>query len=63
MENNLLINNLENNTELGEKQNNFLGSMIKDAINTAVDIGIRAILPDFLEEQVINAKNNTLNVL
>ncbi len=61
MENNLLINNLENNTELGEKQNNFLGSMIKDAINTAVDIGIRAILPDFLEEQVINAKNNILD--
>ena len=61
LELNNLENNLTNNVEIEEKQNNFLGNMLKGAINTAVDIGIRAILPDFLEEQVINVKNNILD--
>lgn len=61
------INNLEkninlNNNLVNEKtQNNFLETMLGKTINTAVDIGIRAVLPNFVEDQVINIKNNLLN--
>ena len=56
-------NNLElNNNIINEKtQTNFLETTLGKAINTAVDIGIRAILPEFIEDQVINIKDNLLN--
>lgn len=49
-------NQIKNNLE--ENQNNFLDSILGKAINTALDVGIRAVLPDFVEDQVINIKNN-----
>lgn len=61
------INNLEkninlNNNLVNEKtQKNFLETMLGKTINTAIDIGIRAVLPNFVEDQVINIKNNLLN--
>lgn len=56
-------NNLEiENTIVNEKtQKSFLQSTLGKTINTAVDIGIRALLPDFIDEQVINIKNNLIN--
>jgi len=63
-------NNLENtnNIELlveqevtAENQNNFLQTTLGKTINTAIDIGLRAILPDMIEEQVINIKDVLLN--
>ena len=62
------INNLEknNNMELNNKiinegnQREFLETTLGKTINTAVDIGIRAILPDFIDEQIINIKDNLL---
>lgn len=62
------INNLEKNNELElennlEKENpvqNFLESTLGKTINAAVDIGIRALLPDFIDEQIINIKDNLL---
>lgn len=56
-------NNIElNNNIVNEKsQKNFLESTLGKTINTAIDIGIRAILPDFLENEVINIKNNLFN--
>ncbi len=56
-------NNIEiNNNIINEKtQKDFLETTLGKAINTAVDIGIRAILPDFIEDQVINIKDNLLN--
>lgn len=49
------------NDLLNEKdQKNFLETTLGKTINTAIDIGIRAILPDFIDEQVINIKNNLL---
>ena len=62
------INNLEknNNIELNNNlvnentQKNFLETTLGKTINTAVDIGIRALLPDFMEEQIINLKDNLL---
>jgi hypothetical protein len=63
------IENLEKNNKLELKNNivneksqkNFLESTLGKAINTALDIGIRVILPDFLENEVINIKNNLIN--
>ncbi len=64
---NMEINNLEKSNELQQnlendnKQNNFLGSMLGKVVNTAIDIGIRALLPDFLEDQIIELKDNLFN--
>jgi hypothetical protein len=63
------INNLEKNNNMklqnqivNEKtQKNFLETMLGKAINTAMDIGIRAIFPNFVEDQIINIKNNLFN--
>ena len=41
--------NLENSVE-----NNFFQSSLGQAINSAVDIGLKAILPNFIEDDVIN---------
>lgn len=59
---------LETNNKIGIKndllnekdQKNFLETTLGKTINTAIDIGIRAILPDFIDDQVINIKNNLL---
>lgn len=53
--------NLENNLVNENTQKNFLETALGKTINTAVDIGIRALLPDFIDEQVINIKDNLLN--
>ena len=63
------LNNLEKNNELSlennlvneKTQKSFLETTLGKTINTAVDIGIRALLPNFVEDQVINIKDNLLN--
>lgn len=52
---------LENNLVNENTQKSFLETILGKTINTAVDIGIRAIFPNFVEDQVINIKNNLLN--
>ena len=44
-----------------ENQNNFLQSTLGKTINTALDVGLRAILPDMVEDQVIEIKNVMIN--
>lgn len=57
--NQIAINNsLQNNIETRLEQKNFLESTLGQVVNTAIDLGIRALLPDFIDEQVINLKNN-----
>ena len=41
------------------KQNNFLNSILGKSINSAIDIGIRTIFPDFIESQIISLKDNS----
>lgn len=53
-----LDNNLENNLQQENEQKSFLETTLGKTINAAVDIGIRALLPDFIDEQVINLKDN-----
>ena len=40
-----------------ENQNNFLQTTLGKTINTALDVGLRGILPDMIEEQIIDIKN------
>lgn len=54
-----LDNNLTNN--IGEEQNSFLNSTLWNTINNGIDIGLRALLPDFAEDAVIGLKDNLIN--
>lgn len=56
-------NNINLNNELVNEhiQKNFLETNLGKAINTAVDIGIRAIFQDFFEDQIIDIKDNLVN--
>ena len=63
-------NNLEKNKEVEllveqevtiENQNKFLQTTLGKTINTALDIGLRGILPDMIEEQIIEIKNVLLS--
>ena len=61
MENNLnntieINNNIKNELE----QKNFLETTLGKTINTGIDIGIRALLPDYIEGQVIDLKDNLI---
>lgn len=58
---NLSINNIELNKGIEKSQNNFLQTTLGKTINTGIDIGIRAILPNYIEDQVIGLKDNLLN--
>lgn len=40
-----------------ENQNKFLQTTLGKTINIALDIGLRGILPDMIEEQIIDIKN------
>lgn len=63
------INNLEKNNDIKlnnnlvneNTQKSFLETTLGKTINTAIDIGIRTLLPDFIDEQIINIKDNLLN--
>ncbi len=61
MEQNLNSQEL-NGTELvtAEEQNGFLDSTLGKVINTAVDLGLRWILPDFIENQIIEVKDTLI---
>ena len=52
---NLQINNNELVTE--QEQNSFLESTLGKVVNSALDVGIRMVLPDFIEEGVIGIKD------
>ena len=64
------MNILENINDIGKKltenlnfenlQNNFLKSDIAQVANGVLDMSLRALLPDYLENEVINVKNSFL---
>lgn len=54
---NLQKNNLNNSVEIEKKQNNFLESTLGKVINTGVNLGLRMILPDLIENEVIEIKD------
>ena len=52
--------NNEINNNINVEKNNFVNSVRGKTINTAIDIGWRAMLPDLIENQVIDIKNALL---
>lgn len=63
-----IINNLKNpeireeiSNNIKEKQQEFLESSLGQIINTGIDIGIRAVLPEWLEDEMIEIKDEVLN--
>lgn len=65
--NKILKENNLNNTEdvlnfiVSDIQNNCLKSDFGKAINSGIDIGIRAMFPDLIEDKIINLKDNIYN--
>ena len=58
-----LNNTLENSVDLdiANKQKSFLETSIGRMVDSAVDLGIRALLPNLIEDQVIDIKNIILD--
>ena len=54
-------NQIENNLNIEKEQNNFLNTTLWKTIDNGIDIGLRYLLPDFIENQVIDLKNNLIN--
>ena len=54
---NIELDNLEN---LDKQQNNFLESTLGQVIDSSVDLGLRAILPNFIEDEVIEIKDTLI---
>lgn len=61
--NNELDNTIQSGlvVNIGEKQNKFLEGTIGKVINTGIDIALRAILPNAIENEVIGIKNVIMN--
>lgn len=60
--NNLDINNsVEIENQLNSEQSSFLQSSLGQVINTALDTGIKALLPDMIEDEVIKIKDTFIN--
>lgn len=59
---NELNNEINNNfsVKLYEEQKNFLQTDLGKTINSALDIGLKAALPNLIEDQVIDIKNTIL---
>lgn len=55
------INKIDNNFNIEKEQNNFLDSSLWKTIDNGIDIGLRYVLPDFIENQIIDLKNNLIN--
>ena len=51
-------NKINNNINIEE--NNFFNNIIGKTINNAIDIGLRSLLPDLIENQIIDIKNALL---
>lgn len=52
---------LDNSQDIQEEQKGFLQGNLGKVINTGLDIGLRAILPNVIEDKVIDIKNVILN--
>ena len=51
-------NEIKNNIKI--EKNNFLNNMIGKTINNAIDIGLKSVLPDLIENQIIDIKNSLI---
>ena len=52
--------NNEINNNLNIEKNNILNTMLGKTINNAIDIGLKTILPDLIENQIIEIKDSLI---
>lgn len=52
---------INNNINIEENKNTFLNTLIGQTINNAINVGLKSILPDLIENQVIEIKDSLLN--
>ncbi len=60
LENNMEINNNLNEIVSEKEQNSFLNSTLGKVVDSAIDVGLRMVLPDFIEDGTIAVKNALL---
>ena len=60
VEQNLETNLKQNELVTKKEQNIFLDTTLGKVVNTAVDLGLRWILPDFVENQIIDVKDSLI---
>ena len=58
---NVLNNQIDNNIGIEKRQNSFLESTLGKVINAGLNLGLRALLPDMIENQVIDIKDTLIN--
>lgn len=56
-----LIQNMQLSLVNEKSQNEFLNSTLWKTINNGIDIGIRYLLPDLIEDEIIELKDNLIN--
>lgn len=56
-----LEQSIELNMENNKNQNEFLNSTLWKTINNGIDIGLRYLLPDLVEDEIIELKDNLIN--
>lgn len=59
LNNNKTINNVLSKIE--EKSQDFLETKLGQVVNSAIDFGIKAVLPDWLEDDIIEIKDSVFN--
>lgn len=50
-------NQINKNSEIEIEQNKFINTMVGQVVDKAIDMGLRTLLPDIIENQVIEIKN------
>lgn len=53
-------NTIKNEIVTEQSQNNFLKSTLGRTISSAIDIGLRWVLPDLIEDEIIDIKNSLI---
>ena len=57
---NEIKNDIKNDIKIENNQDKFLDTFLGKTINGAIDIGLKTILPDLIENQIIDIKNALL---
>ena len=57
-----LTQNIDLNLEKNNRKEDFLNSTLWKTINNGIDIGIRYLLPDLVEDEIIDLKDNLVNL-
>ena len=53
-------NEITNSIQIAKEQNNFLETTIGKLINTGINTGLRVLLPDLIEDQIISIKDEII---